>query len=52
MDTIKPEDDWDLVSSDQKKERGLLSRVINLVPPLDLILQFLDLTLKLLGVIR
>jgi hypothetical protein len=39
-------------SSDKKEERDLLSRVVYLAPLLAVILQFLELVLKILGVIQ
>jgi hypothetical protein len=40
------------LSSDKKEEQGPLSKVLDLAPLLTLILQILELLLKVLGVIK
>jgi hypothetical protein len=45
-------EDRSRLSSDKKEERGPLARVLDLVPLFALILQLLELILKLIGVIR
>jgi hypothetical protein len=45
-------EDESRLSSDKKEERGPLSRVLNLVPLLTLILELLELLLKIFKVIN
>jgi hypothetical protein len=40
------------LSGDEKEEQGLLTKVITLAPLLTLILQFLELLFKILGVTK
>jgi hypothetical protein len=44
--------DGDRLPDNKKEEQGILAKVINLAPLCALVLQFLELILKLLGVIN
>jgi hypothetical protein len=50
--TRMSEDDGSRLSSDEKEERGPLAKVCALAPLLAVILQLLELILRLLGVIQ